>query len=125
MGNEYKLSRRERQILDILFRSGRATVAEVLEAMEDAPAYDSVRTILRILESKGCVRHEQDGPRYVYMPVVSPQAARRDAMRHLVETFFEGSARKAAVELLKDSKLSPDELDELQRLIDRSEEEDK
>lgn len=121
MKTEPRLSRRERQILDILYRTGRATVAEVLEAMPDPPSYDSVRTILRILEGKQYVTHEQDGPRYVYLPAISKQAAQRDAIRHLVETFFQGSARKAAVALLKDSELSPEELDELQKLIDGSE----
>lgn len=116
-----KRSPRERQILDILFKLGSATVAEVRAAMSDPPAYDSVRTTLRILEGKQSVRHKQDGPRYVYLPVVSRKAAQRDAVNHLVETFFHGSAKKAALALLKNSDLSARELDELQRLIDRNE----
>ena len=116
-----RLSPRERQILDILFRLGSATVAEVRGAMSDPPAYDSVRTTLRILEGKEFVRHKQDGPRYVYLPVISRKAAERDAVNHLVQTFFHGSAKKAALALLKNSDLSERELEELQRLIDKSE----
>ena len=120
-----KLSPRERQILDILFRLGSATVAEVRVAMSDPPAYDSVRTTLRILEGKEYVRHKQDGPRYVYLPGISRRAAERAAASHLVDTFFEGSAKKAALALLRSSDLSADELDELEKLIDKSEGEEK
>jgi predicted transcriptional regulator len=83
------ISRRERQILDVLFRLGRATVTEVRDRLPDPPSYSAVRALLRILEQKGHVRHLQDGPRYVFMPTVRRDSAKRSALRHLVNTFFE------------------------------------
>src|SRR6266478_4779120 len=109
------LSRRERQILDVLYRAGRATAAEVRQAMPRAPSYSAVRTLLRILEDKGHVRHEEDGKRYVYRPAVGRHRAKRSALRHMLNTFFEGSTTKAVLALLhEDSKqLSAEDWDRL------------
>src|SRR6185436_9371883 len=96
------LSRRERQILDVLYQAGRATAAEVQEAMPAAPSDSAVRTLLRILEDKGHVRHEQDGTRYVYLPTVARDAAKRSALQNLLNTFFEGSTTHAIAALLDD-----------------------
>lgn len=117
-----ELSRRERQIVDILYARGRATAAEVQAALPDPPSYSAVRAMLRILEDKGHVRHEQDGPRYVYVPTVARDSAKRSAMRHMVRTFFDGSAEQAISALLDDSsaRLSDAELDRLARLIDQA-----
>ena len=116
------LSRRERQIIDILYAQGRATAAEVQVALPDPPSYSAVRAMLRILEEKGHVRHEQDGPRYVYLPTIGRDNAKRSAMRHMLHTFFEGSAEQAISALLGDStaRLSKPELDRLARLIDKA-----
>jgi BlaI family penicillinase repressor len=110
------LSRRERQILDILYERGQATAADVQAALPE-PA---VRALLRILEEKGHVRHQQDGPRYVYVPTVARDNAKRSALRHVLKTFFDGSAEQAISALLDEgsSKLSSAELDRLARLID-------
>jgi predicted transcriptional regulator len=120
--SHHELSRRERQIIDILYSHGRATAAEVLAALHDPPSYSAVRAILRILEDKGHVRHEQDGPRYVYVPTIARDSAKRSAMRHMVRTFFDGSAEQAISALLDDSsaRLSEAELDRLARLIDQA-----
>ncbi len=114
------LSRRERQILDILYQRGQATAADVQQALPDPPSYSAVRALLRILEEKGHVRHQQDGPRYLYVPTVARDNAKRSAMRHVLQTFFEGSAEQAISALLDESSsnLSPAELDRLARLID-------
>src|SRR5918998_5003606 len=114
------LSRRERQIIDILYSNGRATAADVQAALPEPPSYSAVRAMLRILEDKGHVRHEQDGPRYVSLPTVPRDNAQRSAMRHMLQTFFDGSAEQAISALLGDSsaKLSPAELDRLARMID-------
>jgi predicted transcriptional regulator len=116
------LSRRERQIVDALFRLGRASAAEVRAQLPDAPSYSAVRALLRILEDKGHVRHEQDGPRYVYMPTVARESAKRSALRHLVQTFFEGSTTQAMSALLDSSasKISDAELDRLRRMLDEA-----
>ena len=113
------LSRRERQIMDVLYANGRATAADVQSALPEAPSYSAVRAMLRILEDKGHVRHEQDGPRYVYVPTVPRENAKRSALRHMLHTFFEGSAEQAISALLDEpsSKLSDAELDRLARLI--------
>src|SRR3954465_14900574 len=100
------LSRRERQIMDVIYRRGRATAAEVLEDMPDPPGYSAVRAMLRLLEEKGHVRHEQDGPRYVYMPTVNRDRARKSAMKHLVRTFFDGSTEDAVAALLQNDGMS-------------------
>jgi predicted transcriptional regulator len=119
-----QLSRRERQIMDVIYRRGRATVAEVLEDIPDPPGYSAVRAMLRLLEEKGHVRHEQDGPRYVFLPVVNRDRARRSALKHVVRTFFDGSATDAVAALLDgDGKLSDSELDRLSTMIERARQE--
>lgn len=114
------LSRRERQILDILYKHGRATSAEVQDGLPDPPSYSAVRALLRILEEKGHVRHEQDGPRYVYRPTIARDNAQKSALRHMLQTFFDGSAEQAISALLDDdsTRLSRPELDRLAGLID-------
>src|SRR5712691_9534465 len=116
------LSRRERQIMDVLYRKGSATAAEVLENLPDPPSYSSVRALLRILEEKGHIRHEENAGKYVFMPKVRREKASRSAIRHLVQTFFDGSAEDAVAALLDTSswKLSEAELDRLQELIDKA-----
>jgi predicted transcriptional regulator len=116
------LSRRERQIVDILYAQGRATAAEVQASLPDPPSYSAVRAMLRILEEKGHVKHEQDGPRYVYVPTVARDNAKRSALRHMLRTFFDGSAEQAISALLDDSstRLSDRELDRLARMIDQA-----
>jgi BlaI family transcriptional regulator, penicillinase repressor len=116
------LSRRERQIVDILYSQGRATAAEVQAALPDAPGYSAVRAMLRILEEKGHVRHEQDGPRYVYLPTVARDNAKKSALRHMLQTFFDGSAAQAISALLDDSstRLSDRDLDRLARMIEQA-----
>ena len=116
------LSRRERQIMDVLFRQGRATVAEVLAGMPDPPSYSAVRALLRVLEDKGHVLHEEDGRAYVYRPTVARETARRSALKHLLNTFFDGSAEQAVAALLDLSgpKLSSDELGRLAGQIERA-----
>jgi predicted transcriptional regulator len=113
------LSRRERQIMDILFRLGRATAAEVMAELPSDPSYSTVRTQLRVLEQKGHVRHQEDGVRFVYMPVVARHAARKSALRHVINTFFDGSPEKAVAALLGGdaAKLSDEELDRIADLI--------
>jgi len=112
-------SRRERQIMEIVYRLGEATAAQVLEAMPDPPSYSSIRALMRILVDKQQLQHRVDGPRYIYSPVVSRQKARTGALNNLVNTFFEGSAAKAASALLgtSQSKMTQQELDELSDLI--------
>jgi predicted transcriptional regulator len=116
------LSRRERQIMDILFRRGRATAAEVMGDLSGTPNYSTVRTQLRVLEEKGHVRHDEEGLRYVYFPVVTRQAARKSALRHLVQTFFDGSAEQAVAALLggEGARLSDEEIDRIAKLVDRT-----
>ena len=116
------LARRERQIMDILYRRGRATAAEVMEDLPGEPSYSTVRTQLRVLEGKGHVRHEEDGVRFVYMPAVARHAARKSALRHLVETFFDGSPEKAVAALLggEGSKLSEEQLQRIADMIDKA-----
>jgi predicted transcriptional regulator len=108
--------------MDALFRRGRATAAEIMGDLPGDPSYSTVRTQLRVLEEKGHVRHEDDGVRYVYMPVVRRQAARKSALRHLVETFFDGSAEKTVAALLggEGARLTEDELDRIADLVARS-----
>jgi BlaI family penicillinase repressor len=121
------LSRRERQIMDILFRRGRASAAEVMEELPGQPSYSTVRTQLRVLEEKGHARHEEEGLRYVYLPVVARHTARRSALRHLLETFFDGSSEKAVAALLggEGSRLSEDELNRIAALVDKARKEGK
>jgi len=113
------LSRRERQIMDILYRRGRATASEVMDAITGNPSYSTVRTQLRVLEEKGHVTHEDDGVRYVYMPAVPRRAARKSALRHLVDTFFDGSSEQVVAALLggEGARLSEKELQRIAELI--------
>jgi len=119
------LTRRERQIMDIVYRFGRASAAEVLENLPDPPSYSAVRALLRVLEEKGHLEHEQVGPRYVYHPTVPREKARRSAMKRLLRTFFDDSAEKAVAALLgmSASELSEEELERLSELIERAREE--
>jgi BlaI family transcriptional regulator, penicillinase repressor len=113
------LSKRERQIMDALYRLGRATVAEILAQMHDAPSYSTVRAQLRVLEEKGHVRHEDQGLRYLYMPTVPRHAARKTALKHLLDTFFDGSPANLMTALLgsDSAKVSNEELDRITRLV--------
>jgi predicted transcriptional regulator len=119
------LSRRERQIMDVVFRRGEVTVADVLGELSDPPSYSTVRALMRTLEDKGHVRHHEDGPRYVYTPTVAREAARQSALAHLVTTFFEGSTTQAVAALLDGSarSLTDDERARLTALIRRASEE--
>lgn len=116
------LSRRERQIMDAIYLLGRATAQDVLDQLPDAPSYSAVRALLRILETKGHVRHHRDGPRYVYQPTVPRERARTSALRQIVRTFFDGSPGAAAAALLDLSRddLTDDELTQLQNLVERA-----
>lgn len=117
------LSRRERQILDILYAKSAATAAEVRDALPDPPSYSAVRALLRILEEKGHARHETQGTRYVYLPSVPRERARNSALTRIVQTFFDGSAAQAAAALVDSGTLSDDDLDRLSKLIDRAKKE--
>ena len=120
--DQSQLSRRERQIVDVLYRLGDATAQDVLDALPDPPSYSAVRALLRILEEKGHVKHRRDGQRYVYTPTVPRERARISALRRLVGTFFDGSAGAAAAALLDLSRddLSEEELAQLQEVVDRA-----
>lgn len=119
------LSRRERQIMDIVYRSGRATAQDVMEQLSDPPSYSAVRALLRILVDKGHLRYEREGARYIYLPTLPRERVRGKALSQVVETFFEGSAAQAMAALLDSSasSLSDDELNRLARLIDRAKQE--
>lgn len=115
------LSRRERQILDVIYNLGRATAAEVLERLPDAPTYTTVRGLLRVLESKGHVKHEEESGRYVYFPTTNKQRAAKSALRHVVSTFFDGSPSAAMAALLgSERRLSEDEIERLAELVERA-----
>ena len=113
------LSRRERQIMDILYRFGRVTAGEVLENLPEPPSYSAVRAMLRVLEEKGHIKHLQDGPRYLYVPTLGVEKARKSALRHMLQTFFDGSTEQAVAALLDLSKpeMSEQELERLSTLI--------
>ena len=115
-----ELTRRERQIMDSLFRRGRATAAAIMSDLPGDPHLSTVRTQLRVLEEKGQVRHEEEGLRYVYMPAIARGAARRSALKHLVETFFDGSAEKVITAVLGAERMSAGELDRIAQLVDRA-----
>lgn len=117
-----ELSRRERQIMDIVYQLGRATAAEVRDRLPDAPGYSAVRAMLRVLEEKGHVEHRQDGPRYVYRATVSVEVARRSALSRVLKTFFDDSLEEAVATLLdvSSSNLSDEELDRLAEMIDHA-----
>jgi len=121
------LSRRERQMMDILYARGRATAAEIHEALPDAPTYSAVRAKLRVLEEKGHIRHEEESLRYVYIPTLPRDTARRSALRHVVSTFFEGSVEQAVAALidLSAAKLDDLELDRISHLINEAKKESK
>ena len=116
------LSRRERQIMDALYRRGRATAAEVMRDLPGDPSYSTVRAQLRVLEDKGHVKHDEEGLRYVYAPAVPRHAARKSALRHLVETFFDGSAENVVAAILGNeaATLSDEELDRIADLLDQA-----
>ncbi len=118
----HALSRRERQIMDILYRRGRATAADVMHDLSGSPNYSTVRTQLRVLEEKGHIRHEEDGLRYVYLPAVPRRAARRSALKHLMETFFDGSAEQVVAAVLggEATRLSEEDLTRIADLIDKA-----
>ena len=122
MAHDRYLSRRERQIMDFLFRTGRATAAEVMDGLSDAPSYSAVRALLRILEQKGHIRHEEEGRAYVYMPLVRRDAARQTALTHLLKTFFDNSAEQAVAALLaiKGEKMSDAELERMSKMIEQA-----
>lgn len=116
------LGRRERQIMDVIFERGEASVADVLERLPDPPSYSAVRTMIRYLESKGCLRHRREGTKYIYRPTQPKESVSRSALLHLVKTFFGGSAPDAVAALLDVSseKLSDDDFDRIERLIDEA-----
>jgi predicted transcriptional regulator len=116
------LTKRERLIMDALYRLGKATAVEILEQLPGAPSYSTVRTQLRTLENKGHVRHEEQGLRYVYYPIVPRRSARKSALKHLVETFFDGSNAKVVAALLggEGSRLSEDDLDRIAELVENA-----
>ena len=114
------LGKRERQIMEIVYRRGRATAADVLADLADPPSYSSVRAMLRYLEDKGHLRHEQDGPRYVYLPTAPADKVRGSALAHVVRTFFDGSASTAVAALLESKPLSREEYERLSRLLDEA-----
>ena len=114
------MSRRERQIMDIVYRRGRVTAAEVLDELPDPPTYSAVRAALRLLEEKGMLKHEMDGKRYVYLPTTPRRQARATALRHLVRTFFNGSPEQVVNALIEESRPSSEELDRLATLIEQA-----
>jgi predicted transcriptional regulator len=118
----HTLTRRERQIMDILYKKGRATAGEVLEELPGSPTYSTVRAQLRVLEEKGHVQHEEVGLRYVYEPKVPRNAVKHSALRHIVDTFFEGSTHKVVAALLggESSNVSDEELDRITDLVDKA-----
>jgi BlaI family penicillinase repressor len=127
MSKPAALSRREREIMDIVHRLGRASVTDVMTALSGKPAYSTVRAQLRVLEDKGHVRHEEEQLRYVYLAAESPQKVRRSAVKHLVETFFEGSPEKVVEALVgrDGDRLSDEELDRIAQLVERARREGK
>lgn len=116
------LTRRERHIMDVLFRLGRATADEVMRDLSGDPSYSTVRTQLRVLEQKGYVRHEEQGRRFVYTPAVTRRAARRSALRHVVDTFFDGSVEQVVAALLggEAARVSEEELDRIVELVTKA-----
>lgn len=121
------LSRRERQIMDIIYQRGQASAAEVLEALPDPPTYSSVRALLRILEEKGHLRHAEEGKKYIYLPTQLRQSAARSALQQVLQTFFSGSVENVVAALLSDDdrNITREELERLSALIERAKEEEK
>lgn len=120
--NLQHLSRRERQIMDAVFRLGKATAAEIVANIPDPPTRDAVRRMIRILEEKGFLTHEEDGPRYIYKPTVKPEKAQKSALDHVVQTYFKGSVANAIASLLESSSESipDDELETIVNLIEKA-----
>jgi len=118
--NSDPLSRRERQIMDVIYARGQATAAEVVAALPDPPSYSAVRALLHILEQKGHLRHQEHGPRYVFLPTVSRDRARKSALRNLVRTFFDGSPAQAAAALIDQADLSDDDAERLSEMIEKA-----
>jgi BlaI family penicillinase repressor len=127
MSTPGSLSRRERQIMDILYQRGKASASEVREAMEAAPGYSAVRAMLRVLEEKGHVRHQAEGLKYVYVPTVARDKAKRSAVKHVMETFFNGSAEQIVAALLDvaSTQLTRGELDRMSEMIEKAKKEGK
>jgi len=127
MSRPEALSRRERQILDILYQRGKSSASEVREAMSDAPSYSAVRALLRILEEKGHIRHQAEGLKYVYLPTVAAEKAKRSAVKHLLETFFKDSPEQVVAALLdvSSTRLTSEELDRMAQMIERAKREGK
>ena len=125
MSTAGSLSRRERQIMDILYQRGKGSASEVREAMEAAPGYSAVRAMLRVLEEKGHVRHQAEGLKYVYVPVVARDKAKRSAVKHVMETFFNGSAEQIVAALLdvSSTRLTREELDRMSAMIEQAKKE--
>lgn len=121
------LSRRERQIMDILYQRGSASAADVREGMEDAPSYSAVRAMLRVLEEKGHVTHQEQGLKYVYLPTVKRDRAKKSALKHLLDTFFNDSPEQVVAALLdvSSTRLKPEELERMARLIEKAKKEGK
>ncbi len=121
------LSRRERQIMDILYQRGKAAAAEVREAMPDAPGYSAVRAMLRVLEDKGHVKHQAEGLKYVYVPTVARDKAKRSAVKHLLDTFFKESPEQVVAALLdvSSTRLTREELDRMSEMIEKAKREGK
>jgi predicted transcriptional regulator len=113
-----QLGKRERQIMEVVYRRGRATVADVLSDLPDPPSYSSVRAMLRYLEDKGHLRHEEEGPRYVYLPTAPKQEVSKSALGHVVRTFFDGSVTSVVAALIESSPLTSAEYERLSRLLD-------
>ena len=127
MSTAGNLSRRERQIMDILYQRGKGSASEVREAMEAAPGYSAVRAMLRVLEEKGHVRHQAEGLKYVYVPVVARDKAKQSAVKHVMETFFNGSAEQIVAALLDgaSTRLTREELDRMSEMIEQAKKEGK
>ena len=127
MSTAGNLSRRERQIMDILYQRGKGSASEVREAMEAAPGYSAVRAMLRVLEEKGHVKHQAEGLKYVYVPVVARDKAKRSAVKHVMETFFNGSAEQIVAALLdvSSTRLTREDLDRMSEMIEQAKKEGK
>jgi BlaI family penicillinase repressor len=121
------LSRRERQIVEILYQKGKASASEVREGMDDAPSYSAVRAMLRVLEEKGHVKHQAEGLKYVYVPTVARDKAKRSAVKHVLDTFFGGSPEQIVAALLdvSSTRLTREELDRMSEMIERAKREEK
>lgn len=120
MKGQKNLSRRERQIMDIIYELNEATAAQVLDRLPNPPSYSAVRALLKVMEEKGHLNHKQDGPRYVFLPTLPREEARRNALKHLMETFFDGSTEKVVAALLNisEEELAEDDYKRLSELIE-------